>query len=410
MSPDAAEIESARVRWLRLAQRPGFRRGDPAADHGPSAATTQPAAATQPVSGRPRLLRIGGRLRHSALPLDAQLQILLPRDSRLTDLLVDEAHHRTLHGGTQLTLNTLRQKYWIPQGRQRVNAIIHRCTTCSRWRAATDHQLMGYLPATQVTPARPFLHVGVDYAGPLTLLKARGRGQRTHKGYVALFVCLSTRAVHLELVSDCSTEAFLAALRRFTSRRGICTVIQSDRGTNFVGAARELRDMLAHLDTGHDIIHSTLLKDGIEWRFNPPAAPHFGGLWEAAVKSTKYHLRRVVGEQHFTYEEMTTLLHQIEACLNSRPLQSMSDDPGDLNPLTTGHFLIWRTATQLARSSHRRRPPRPGFHDGTSCNTCGCSSGNGGPPNTYSLFRHATNRLASTRSPESGTCASLSQS
>ena len=206
---------------------------------------------------------------------------------------------------------------------------------------------MGDLPATRVTPARPFLHVGVDYAGPLTLLMCRGRGQRTYKGYVALFVCLSTRAVHLELVSDCSTEAFLAALRRFTSRRGLCAVIQSDRGTNFIGAARELRDMLVHLDTGHDLISSTLLKDGIEWRFNPPAAPHFGGLWEAAVKSTKYHLRRVIGEQHLTYEKLTTLLHQIEACLNSRPLQAMSDDPGDLRTLPPGHFLIGEALLSL---------------------------------------------------------------
>ena len=251
-----------------------------------------------------------------------------------------EAHQRSLHGGTQLTLSLIRQRYWILQGRQRVKVIIHRCTTCIRWRFTTGQQLMGDLPAARVTPARPFLHVGVDYAGPLILLMSRGRGQRTHKGYVALFICLSTRAVHLELVSDCSTEAFIAALRRFTSRRGLCATIHSDRGTNIVEAARELRDMLGHLTSGHDRIHSALLKDGIQWQFNPPAAPHFGGLWEAAVKSTKHHLRRVIGEQHLTFEEMSTLLHQIEACLNSRPLQAMSDDPGDLNVLTSGHFLI----------------------------------------------------------------------
>ncbi|XP_076686025.1 uncharacterized protein LOC143378067 [Andrena cerasifolii] len=83
-----------------------------------------------------------------------------------------------------------------------------------------------------------------------------------------------------------------------------------------------------------------LLGDGITWRFNPPAAPHFGAIWEAAVKATKHHLRRVVGDQHLTYEEVTTLLAQIEACLNSRPLQPMSDDPGDVTALTPGHFLI----------------------------------------------------------------------
>ena len=341
------EVEAARVRWLRLVQHQEFATDIQQLEGGRPLPNRSRLRRLNPYLDEQGLLRVGGRLRHAALSLDAQHQILLPRDSRLTELLVDEAHQRTLHGGTQLTLATMRQKYWIPQGRQRIKAILHRCVTCIRWRATTGQQLMGDLPAARVTPARPFLHVGVDYAGPLTLLRTRGRGQRTHKGYIALFVCLSTRAVHLELVSDYSTEAFLAALRRFTSRRGLCAVIQSDQGTTFVGAARELRDMLAHLDSGRDAIHSALLKDGIEWRFNPPAAPHFGGLWEAAVKSTKYHLRRVIGEQHLTFEEMTTLLHQIEACLNSRPLQAMSDDPGDLTTLTPGHFLIGEALLSL---------------------------------------------------------------
>ena len=294
------------------------------------------------------LLRVGGRLRHSALSVDAQHQVIIPRDHKFTELVVDEAHRRTLHGGTQLTLSTVRQKYWILQGRQRVKALIHRCVTCTRWRATPGRQLMGDLPSSRVTPARPFLHVGVDYAGPLTLLAIRGRGRRTHKGYVALFVCLCTRAVHLELVSDCSTEAFLAALRRFTSRRGLSVIIQSDQGTNFVGAARELREMLVHLNNDHEAIRSTLLKDGIEWRFNPPAAPHFGGLWEAAVKSTKYHLRRVVGDQHLTFEEMTTLLTQIEACLNSRPLQAISGRSWGPERLDTRTLYHRRTTPQSA--------------------------------------------------------------
>jgi len=81
--------------------------------------------------------------------------------------------------------------------------------------------------------------------------------------------------------------------------------------------------------------------DGIRWKFNPSAAPHFGGLWEAAVKSTKHHIRiRIIGEVTLTFEEMTTFLTQVEACLNSRPLQPLSDDPDDLSALTPGHFLI----------------------------------------------------------------------
>jgi len=133
----------------------------------------------------------------------------------------------------------------VPRGRALVKAVLHRCTTCVRRRAATPQQLMGDLPSRRVTPARPFLNTGVDYAGPLMLRTSKGRGHRAYKGYLAIFVCMSTRAVHLEAVSDYSTDAFLAALRRFTARRGLCHSITSDCGTTFVGADRQLREFFS---------------------------------------------------------------------------------------------------------------------------------------------------------------------
>jgi len=146
--------------------------------------------------------------------------------------------------------------------------------------------------------------------------------------------------VHLEVVSDYTAEAFLAALRRFTSRHGLCRYMYSDCGTNFVGADAQLRSFFSASNSEQRRIADQLANDPIQWRFNPPSAPHFGGLWEAAVKSLKHHLRRVLGETTLTYEEMSTLLAQIEACLNSRPLQTLTDDPHDLTALTPGHFLI----------------------------------------------------------------------
>lgn len=146
--------------------------------------------------------------------------------------------------------------------------------------------------------------------------------------------------MHIEVVSDYSTDAFLAAFRRFTSRRGLCTDIYSDRGTNFVGADRALREMFkASSSDGRRIAHATAT-EGVTWHFNPRAAPHFGGLWEAAIKSTKHHLRRVIGETTLTFEEMSTFLSQVESCLNFRPLQTLSDDPEDISALTPGHFLV----------------------------------------------------------------------
>ena len=207
------------------------------------------------------------------------------------------------------------------------------------------NQIMGNLPASRVTACRPFSRVGIDYAGPILLRTSKGRGQHAYKGYIALFVCLATKAVHLEVVSDGTTVAFLAALRRFISRRGRCSQILSDCGTAFVGAAKELRDLLRAATSSQAL--DAVASEGIEWIFNPPSAPHFGEIWEAAVKSVKHHLRRVISEHKLTYEEMSTLLTEIEACLNSRPLQPLSDDPDDISVLTPGHFLIGEALTAL---------------------------------------------------------------
>ncbi|XP_076684106.1 uncharacterized protein LOC143377073 [Andrena cerasifolii] len=128
--------------------------------------------------------------------------------------------------------------------------------------------------------------------------------------------------------------------RRSTAGARPTTTEPHDRGTIFVGAERELRSFLPQLLTEDSGVRAHLSREGIDWRFNPPSAPHYGGTWEAAVKSVKHRLHRVIGEQKLTFEEMTTLLTQIEACLNSRPLQPLSDDPDDVSALTPGHFLI----------------------------------------------------------------------
>ncbi|XP_018311378.1 uncharacterized protein [Mycetomoellerius zeteki] len=210
---------------------------------------------------------------------------------------------------------------------------------------------MGQLPLERVIPSRPFLNSGVDYAGPLHLKNWRGRNSRTYKAWIALFVCLSTSAVHIELVTDCSTEAFIAAYKRFTSRRGICATLISDCGTNLKGADVELQQLFSASSKEHENLASLLANDGTHWKFIPPSAPHFGGKWEAGVKSVKHHLRRVVGDHLLTYEEMITFLTQVEAVLNSRPLCPLTDDSDDLQALTSAHFLIGSTLTTVPEPS-----------------------------------------------------------
>ncbi|XP_011858545.1 PREDICTED: uncharacterized protein LOC105556085 [Vollenhovia emeryi] len=210
---------------------------------------------------------------------------------------------------------------------------------------------MGQLPLPRVTPSREFTHTGIDYAGPLTLKTWKGRGAKTHKGWICVFVCLTTSAVHLEVVSDYSTDGFISTYRRFVSRRGIPHSLYSDCGTNFVGAEKSLQTLFTESSQDNRRISSLLVQDRTQWIFNPPAAPHMGGKWEAVVKSLKHHLRCTIGETLLTFEETTTLFAQIEAILNSRPLEPLSDDSDDISALTPGHFLIGSVLTSVPEPS-----------------------------------------------------------
>jgi hypothetical protein len=287
------------------------------------------------------LIRVGGRLRNSGAHSDVKHPIVLPK-CEITELIIQAEHISLLHAGPQATLASLRQRYWPMSGRSVVRRIIHNCLKCFRANPTTSSQLMGDLPKDRVQPARPFLNSGVDFGGPVYLKEGRGRGKRTVKGYIALFVCFATKALHLELVGDLSSQSFLGALKRFISRRGHVANLYSDNGTNFVGARNELSElgeMLKSQKFERDVI-DRLADRTVRWHFIPPHSPHHGGIWEAGIRSVKSHLKRVIGLTSLTYEEMHTVLTQIEACLNSRPLTPISNDPNDLIALSPSHFLI----------------------------------------------------------------------
>ncbi|XP_023292053.2 uncharacterized protein LOC111675513 [Lucilia cuprina] len=200
---------------------------------------------------------------------------------------------------------------------------------------------MADLPIERTTFSRPFTNTGVDFAGPFEIKSFTGRYSRISKGYVCLFVCFSTKAIHLEAVSDLSTPSFLAALARFIARRGCPSRIFSDNGRNFVGAARELESNFEkYVKELRDTAIEKYGHQHLEWSFIPAAAPHMGGLWEAGVKSLKMHFKKTAGQSKYTFEEFATLLARIEACLNSRPLAPISENIEDLSALTPGHFLI----------------------------------------------------------------------
>lgn len=347
---NVSELRDAQNHWFRAVQRAAYAEEIKCLSQGSAIPRTSALRSLNPVLGKDALIRLGGRLANSALSYHEQHPIILPRH-KISELLIDYTHKITLHGGAQLMLRTLRQQYWLISARSSVKVHISRCVTCVRERAQHPIQIMGDLPAARVTVSLPFTHTGIDYVGPIQVIPYVGRGQRARKYYIAVFVCMTTKAIHLEYVEDYTTAGFIAALKRFAGRRGCPAHLYSDNGTNFQGADRELRRVFKELSNERDAI-SALAQEKIQWHFGPPAAPHFGGLWEAAVKSFKHHFRRAVDSHTLSQNELATLLCQIEACLNSRPLTALSDDPNDLSALTPGHFLVERPLVSIPDDSY----------------------------------------------------------
>lgn len=339
------ELSEALLYWIKFTQSEAFSEEIKALSKGDAVHKGSKLARFVPFIDDIGIIRMRGRLEHATMTYDEKHPILLPGNAVLSRRLIEEAHRETLHGQAQACLQYLREKYWITDARSIVRNWIRHCPRCIRFNQRMATQLMADLPAGRVTISRPFNHCGVDYAGPFKLSAYRGRGTKVElSAYVAIFVCFASKAVHLELVGDLSAKAFLAAFDRFTARRPHVEFMYSDNGTNFVAANKELRHAI---DTwkSNEIIEQVSAK-GITWRFNTPLASHQGGLWERAVQSMKYHMRRIIQCQTLTFEEMYTVLVRIEAALNSRPLTTLSDDPTDSTALTPGHFL---TGGQIIR-------------------------------------------------------------
>ncbi|KAJ8723327.1 hypothetical protein PYW08_003239 [Mythimna loreyi] len=302
------------------------------------------------------ILRAKGRLRQANISIEMKQPIIIPYNSRLTELLIAQAHELTFHGGARLTMSFLRQKYWIIKGNRAVKTQLHRCVICRKQEPRKLQQIMGDLPDFRTNPAPAFYHTGVDYTGFISVKANKGRGIKTTKGYVALFVCMVTKAVHLELVSDLTSTSFIAALRRMSARRGAPKHVYSDNGTNFVGANKVMQEEYEQLKQAFgDSFYNEIAEMDIEWHWNCPSWPSAGGLWERSIRSLKQHLKRVVADQALTFEEYSTILAQIEAGLNSRPLCPISEDIDDLDFLTPAHFLTGRAGLTLIETASDAR-------------------------------------------------------
>lgn len=287
-----------------------------------------------------RLLRSDGRIHNAPVDYQTKFPILLPPKHRVTDLIIQEAHNTILHSGENATISQIRRKYWIPQIRQCVKSVLRTCVTCKKVISRP------YLPPEtppltkyRVEDSDPFTVTGVDFTGAL---QVKPGDRRNTKAYICLFTCAATRAIHLEVVPDMTEDSFLLAFRRFTSRRSLPKLMVSDNATTFQAAANELRRL-----TNSTKIHEQLGRKGTEWKFIPKAAPWFGGWWERLIGLTKTCLKKSLGRATITYEELQTIVAEVESVLNDRPITYVSSNNEEPEPLTPSLLLYGRNITKL---------------------------------------------------------------
>lgn len=313
------------------------------------------------------LLKLNGRANKIEMATSAKRPVLLNGRHQFTRLLIAREHQRAGHANVERIVNDVRQRYWVTRLRPTVKSIAAACQMCRLRKTKPRSPPIGDLPAERLQPHhRPFSFCGLDYFGPITVTI----GRRREKRWCALFTCLTTRAVHLELVASLSTDSAIMALRRMAARRGWPATLYSDNGTNFKGADIELRKAYAEW-----LPELTRLAMNYEtrWKFIAPGAPNQGGAWERLVRSVKSALTTTLRERAPKEETLITLLAEAEHAVNSRPLTHVSVHPDDPEALTPNHFLLgsssglpytgvcneadrrtWRTAQALADSFWQR--------------------------------------------------------
>lgn len=346
---DAKEIENAEKRWIKLVQREHFGHEMGRLVSKSGLPKTSSLFALNPFVDDEGFLRMNGRVKNADL-LQQKTSIILPANSCLVTLIIGEAHEQTaLHGGVQLTLRALRERFWILHARNQVKKLVGKCVLCFRRKTKLLTQQMAELPSFRTQQAKPFTFVGCDYAGYFEIKTSERKNAPTTKAYIALFICLTTKALHLELVCDLSTAEFIMALENFIARRGIPNVLYTDNATNFIGAEREINVLHDQMLSQENEVTRMLAHNRITFRHTPARASHMAGIWERSVGLVKYHLKRVMTNTKMTARKFDYVLKQIECCLNSRPLWAITPNSDDIEVITPSHFFNFQAINTLPR-------------------------------------------------------------
>lgn len=289
-----------------------------------------------PILDADNVVRVFGRIDNApTIPIYTKRPIIMPKDHYVTELLVKHFHIKCRHQLQELTICEIRKKFWINDLRSIVRRVKSHCVRCKILYAKPRNQLMGAHPEDRLTPfIRPFTYTGVDYFGPVNVSIGRSK----HKRWIAVFTCLTIRAVHTEIAEDLSSDSCIICLRNFINLRGVPKRMRSDNGSNFVGINNELLNAdNIFLD---EKVQNELAIKNIQWKFNTPSNPEAGGCWERMVGMIKRILTQSLKEVSPRLETLRSFL--IEACniINSRPLTHVPTTTLEEEPLTPNDFLL----------------------------------------------------------------------
>ncbi|MCG7879158.1 MAG: reverse transcriptase domain-containing protein [Candidatus Thiodiazotropha endolucinida] len=299
------------------------------------------------------ILRCKGRLEYSSLTEAARHPILLPNKGKLTHLIIESVHKQLLHSGVSQTLSKLRYRFWVPKGRATVRKVINNCLVCRRTEGGPYKMPpMAQLPPGRVSKSTPFSQTGLDYMGPLYIKEEN----QTKKVWVCLFTCMVTRAVHIEMVADMSTNAFLNCFRRFIASRGTPNEIVCDNAMHFK-LASETTELIWRDIIRCDEVQSYSSSQRIKWTFIVELAPWMGGFYERLVGLIKRSLRKAIGRKLLDSDKLNTVLKEAEATVNSRPLVYVGDDINSTVVITPGHFICLNPNTGIPQTEIHDKDP-----------------------------------------------------